>query len=30
MKREIKDAKRERDLKENAWRTVEQFLIVFL
>ena len=28
MKKEIKDTKRDR--KENAWRAVEQFLIVFL
>ena len=30
MKKEIKDTKRKRDRKKNAWRTVEQFLIVFL
>ena len=34
MKKEIKDTEKEReresDRKENAWRTVEQFLIVFL
>ena len=30
MKKEIKDTKRERDQKENTWRAVEQFLIVFL
>ena len=30
MKMEIKDTKRERDWKENAWRTVEPFLTVFL
>ena len=29
MKKEIKDTKRERDRKENTWRAVEQFLIVF-
>ena len=29
MKKEIKE-KRERGRKENAWRVVEQFLIVFL
>ena len=30
MKKEIKDIKRERDWKENAWRAAEQFLIAFL
>ena len=30
MKKKIKDTKRERDRKENAWRAVQQFLIVFL
>ena len=30
MKKEIKDTKRERDQRENAWRAVKQFLIVFL
>ena len=30
MKNEVKDTKRERDRKENAWTAVEQFLIEFL
>ena len=29
MKKEMKDKKRERDRKENAWRSFEQFFIVF-
>ena len=30
MKKKIKGTKRETDRKENAWRAVQQFLIVFL